>query len=223
MQADQLAPGHQNVVGRGVFERPPDRDGGDGGGNARDDVAEIAGGQFGPERGGVEGGGMGGDVDQHGFEPLGVGVAEWMGEAWTGPGPGKREAVVLIKPGSGASGIARQLEGAGAVSNALLFQAELYVRGLSSQAKAGEYALPAFAWHVAGDLSRWRGSPGKHWLGLRVETLDGSAPAPLQAMLREAGSALSWLTLNLGHALAFVPPRRQSLHDRVARTRVVAN
>jgi len=85
------------------------------------------------------------------------------------------------------------------------------------------YALPAFAWHVAGDLSRWRGSPGKHWLGLRVETLDGSAPAPLQAMLREAGSALSWLTLNLGHALAFVPPRRQSLHDRVARTRVVAN
>lgn len=76
---------------------------------------------------------------------IGVGVAEWMSEAWTGPGPGKREAVVLIKPGSGASGIARQLEGAGAVSNALLFQAELYVRGLSSQAKAGEYALPAFA------------------------------------------------------------------------------
>jgi UPF0755 protein len=76
---------------------------------------------------------------------IGVGVADWANEAWTGPGPGKREVVVLIKPGSGASGIARQLEGAGAVSNALLFQAELYVRGLSSQAKAGEYALPAFA------------------------------------------------------------------------------
>jgi UPF0755 protein len=76
---------------------------------------------------------------------IGVGVAEWANETWTGPGPGKREAVVLIKPGSGAGGIARQLEGAGAVSNALLFQAELYVHGLSSQAKAGEYALPAFA------------------------------------------------------------------------------
>jgi len=83
------------------------------------------------------------------------------------------------------------------------------------------YAVLAFAWHVAGDLSPWRGSPGKHWLGLRVEAIDGGAPTPRQAMLREAGSALSWLTLNLGHALALLPPRRQSLHDRIARTRVV--
>ena len=83
------------------------------------------------------------------------------------------------------------------------------------------YAGLAFAWHVAGDLSPWQGSPGKHWLGLRVESDDGLAPAPAQAMLREAGSALSWFTLNLGHALALVAPRRQSLHDRLARTRVV--
>lgn len=82
------------------------------------------------------------------------------------------------------------------------------------------YALLAFAWHVAGDLSPWRGSPGKHWLGLRVETIDGGAPTARQAMLREAGSALSWLTLNLGHALALLPPRRQSLHDRLADTQV---
>jgi uncharacterized RDD family membrane protein YckC len=83
------------------------------------------------------------------------------------------------------------------------------------------YAVLAFTWHVAGDLSPWQGSPGKRWLGLRVEALDGGRPAPKQAMLREAGSALSWLTLNLGHALALLPPRRQSLHDRIARTRVV--
>lgn len=82
------------------------------------------------------------------------------------------------------------------------------------------YAVLAFAWHVAGDLSPWRGSPGKHWLGLRVEALDGGAPTARQAMLREAGSALSWLTLNLGHALALLPPRRQSLHDRLAGTQV---
>ncbi len=84
------------------------------------------------------------------------------------------------------------------------------------------YAVLALAWHVAGDLSPWRGSPGKHWLGLRVESIDGGAPTPRQALLREAGSALSWLTLNLGHALALLPPRRQSLHDRLARTRVVS-
>lgn len=83
------------------------------------------------------------------------------------------------------------------------------------------YAVLAFAWHVAGDLSPWRGSPGKRWLGLRVEGLDGRDATPAQAAWREAGSALSWLTLNLGHALALVPPRRQSLHDRIARTRVV--
>lgn len=83
------------------------------------------------------------------------------------------------------------------------------------------YASLAFAWHVAGDLSAWQGSPGKHWLGLRVEALDGGAPSPKQAALREAGSALSWITLNLGHALALLPPRRQSLHDRLAATRVV--
>lgn len=82
------------------------------------------------------------------------------------------------------------------------------------------YAVLAFAWHVAGDLSPWRGSPGKHWLGLRVEAIDGGMPTPRQAMLREAGSALSWITLNLGHALALLPPRRQSLHDRLADTRV---
>lgn len=82
------------------------------------------------------------------------------------------------------------------------------------------YAVLAFAWHVGGDLSPWRGSPGKHWLGLRVETIAGGTPSARQAMLREAGSALSWLTLNLGHALALLPPRRQSLHDRLAATQV---
>jgi uncharacterized RDD family membrane protein YckC len=83
------------------------------------------------------------------------------------------------------------------------------------------YAALAFAWHVAGDLSRWQASPGKRAFGLRVQALDGGAPTARQAILREAGSALSWLTLNLGHALALVPPRRQSLHDRIAGTRVV--
>ena len=82
------------------------------------------------------------------------------------------------------------------------------------------YALLAFAWHVAGDLSPWRGAPGKHWLGLRVETIDGGVPTARQVVLREAGSALSWLSLNLGHALALLPPRRQSLHDRLADTQV---
>ena len=83
------------------------------------------------------------------------------------------------------------------------------------------YALLAFAWHVAGDLSPWRGSPGKRLLGLRVESTDGRPMSLARATLREAGSALSWVTLNLGHLLALLPPKRQSLHDRLAGTRVV--
>jgi len=39
--------------------------------------------------------------------------------------------------------------------------------------------------------------------------------------LREAASLLSWLTLNLGHALALAAPRRQALHDRIAGTRIL--
>jgi len=76
---------------------------------------------------------------------IGVGVAEWANEVWTQPGTAKRENVVLIVPGSRAHDIAAQIQSAGAVTNALLFEAELYLHGMASKVKAGEYALPAFA------------------------------------------------------------------------------
>ncbi|HEX2758864.1 MAG TPA: endolytic transglycosylase MltG [Rhizomicrobium sp.] len=76
---------------------------------------------------------------------IGVGVAEWANEVWTAPGAAKRENVVLIAPGSRAHDIAAQIQGAGAVGNALLFEAELHLHGAASKVKAGEYALPAFA------------------------------------------------------------------------------
>jgi peptidoglycan lytic transglycosylase G len=76
---------------------------------------------------------------------IGVGVAEWANEAWTQPGTAKREVVVLIAPGSRSHDIAVQIQGAGAVPNALLFEAELHLHGAASKVKAGEYALPAFA------------------------------------------------------------------------------
>src|SRR3569832_1731926 len=76
MQADELAPGDQNVVRRGAFLGRPDRAGGDGGADALVRVAEVAAGQLGLEPGGVQRGGMGGNVDQDRLEPLGVGMAE---------------------------------------------------------------------------------------------------------------------------------------------------
>ena len=43
----------------------------------------------------------------------------------------------------------------------------------------------------------------------------------VRAAQRHLAGALSWLTLNVGHLLAAIPPRRRSLHDRIAGTQVV--
>ena len=81
MQGDQLLPGHQNIVGRGVRARAPDRRGGDCGGHPVHHRGQVAGGELGLERRGIEGGRMtrtmGGDIDQRRLEPLGVGMAEF--------------------------------------------------------------------------------------------------------------------------------------------------
>lgn len=87
---------------------------------------------------------------------------------------------------------------------------------------------PLFAFVLAGALyhaffeSGPRGAtPGQRALGLRVVNARGSRIGPARALLRHAAGALSWLTLNLGHALALAPPERRALHDIVSDTRVV--
>lgn len=81
------------------------------------------------------------------------------------------------------------------------------------------YALLGLLYHVVGEGSRWQGSPGKHALGLTVARADGTRATPLQLVLRHLAGAVSWLTLNLGHALALVPPHR-ALHDLLSGTAV---
>lgn len=83
------------------------------------------------------------------------------------------------------------------------------------------YAVLALAWHVIGERSSWQGSPGKHLMGLQVTDLQGRRLSLSRALLRHAASGLSWLTLNLGHALALLPPRKRALHDYIAGARVV--
>lgn len=85
------------------------------------------------------------------------------------------------------------------------------------------YAVLAAIWHVGGELSRWQGSPGKRALRLVVVDLEGAAPTPARAATRHLAAALSWLTLNLGHALAALPPQKRALHDYVAGTRVACD
>ena len=86
------------------------------------------------------------------------------------------------------------------------------------------YALLAALYHVGFEASSWQGSPGKHALGLRVVDATADAPAGIgQLALRHAGGALSWLTLNLGHAWAALPPAKRALHDRLSGTRVLCD
>jgi uncharacterized RDD family membrane protein YckC len=84
------------------------------------------------------------------------------------------------------------------------------------------YALLSTLYHVGFERSPWRGSPGKRALQLEVvDATDDGTPAAWRTLLRHAACTLSWLTLNLGHALAALPPQKRALHDYIAGTRVL--
>lgn len=83
--------------------------------------------------------------------------------------------------------------------------------------------LLALAWFTMFEASTWRATPGKRALGLCVVDARGTRIGIARAAARHLAGALSWITLNIGHLLALVPPRRQALHDRLARTQVIQN
>jgi len=84
------------------------------------------------------------------------------------------------------------------------------------------YAVLAALYHIGFEHSRWQGSPGKHALDLAVvNAADDGRPSLPQIAVRHFAGALSWLTFNLGHALAAMPPQRRALHDYIAGARVL--
>lgn len=83
------------------------------------------------------------------------------------------------------------------------------------------FALLALAWHAGFEQTRWQASPGKRALGLRVTDETGGKPGLARSVGRHLAGALSWITLNLGHAMAALPPRHVALHDLPSGTRVV--
>jgi uncharacterized RDD family membrane protein YckC len=83
------------------------------------------------------------------------------------------------------------------------------------------FSIAMLVWQVAGEQSRWHGSLGKRALGLRVVDRDGGQPGLARSVLRQLAGVLSWLTLNIGHAMAAIPPAHLALHDRLSGTRVV--
>ncbi len=83
------------------------------------------------------------------------------------------------------------------------------------------YALLALVWSVGFESSRWQATPGKRALGLVVVSADGKKITTGHALQRYLASSLSWLSLNIGHAMAALPPRHLALHDRISDTRIV--
>ena len=83
------------------------------------------------------------------------------------------------------------------------------------------YVLLAMVWSVGFESSRWQATPGKRALGLRVASADGKKLTTGHALQRFLASSLSWITLNIGHAMAAMPPKHLTLHDRISDTRIL--
>ncbi len=83
------------------------------------------------------------------------------------------------------------------------------------------YALLVLLWSVGFESSRWQATPGKRALGLVVTDVGGRGLKTGHALQRYLASSLSWLSLNIGHAMAALPPRHLALHDRISDTRVL--
>jgi uncharacterized RDD family membrane protein YckC len=83
------------------------------------------------------------------------------------------------------------------------------------------FAVLAAGYWIGFERSAWQATPGKRALALQVTDLQGRRLDLARAAARHVAGAMSWLTLNLGHALAAVPPQKRALHDYIAGTRVV--
>jgi uncharacterized RDD family membrane protein YckC len=94
--------------------------------------------------------------------------------------------------------------------------------GAASLQGALRVTLVAAIWFVGFEASPWAATPGKRLLGLRVADLAARRIGVGRALARFFAGGLSWLTLNLGHALAGFRRDHRALHDLVAGTQVLA-
>ncbi|HTD28480.1 MAG TPA: RDD family protein [Xanthomonadaceae bacterium] len=82
------------------------------------------------------------------------------------------------------------------------------------------YVVIAGAYFVVCESSAWQATLGKRLLGIKVVDANGARISAGRALGRFVAASLSWLTLNVGHAMAAIKPEHRALHDYVADTRV---
>ncbi len=80
-----------------------------------------------------------------------------------------------------------------------------------------------WSWLYAAGLesSRWQGTIGKQWVGLKVCDYEGERITFLRASGRHFAKYLSTLTCFLGFFMAWFGSRHLALHDRLSGTRVI--
>jgi uncharacterized RDD family membrane protein YckC len=83
------------------------------------------------------------------------------------------------------------------------------------------YFVLAVPYFVLQEASRHRATLGKRMVGIVVTDAAGARISHARALGRFLAAGLSWLTLNLGHALAAWTPSKRALHDYLAGTRVL--
>ena len=127
--------------------------------------------------------------------------------------------------------VAQQLEAAGGAPDPLALLADASIKqGIDSLQSAlfdamvvpiVAFSIAMLVWQVVGERSSWQGSLGKRALHLRVVDRNGAQPDLARTVGRQFAGLVSWLTLNIGHAMAAIPPAHLALHDRLSGTRVV--
>jgi uncharacterized RDD family membrane protein YckC len=83
--------------------------------------------------------------------------------------------------------------------------------------------VTAAVYFIGFEASPWRATPGKRLLDLSVVESTGRGLGWGRASLRFFAGSLSWLSLNLGHALAGWRTDGRALHDLIAGTWIVTN
>ncbi|HTA64954.1 MAG TPA: RDD family protein, partial [Xanthomonadaceae bacterium] len=82
------------------------------------------------------------------------------------------------------------------------------------------YLVIGGAYFVLCESSIWQATLGKRLIGIKVVGPDGSRIGRGRAIGRFLAAGLSWLTMNIGHALAACKPEHRALHDYLASTYV---
>jgi uncharacterized RDD family membrane protein YckC len=95
--------------------------------------------------------------------------------------------------------------------------------GTSRQIVAIQLLVTMASWlyFASFESSKWQATPGKRAFGLRVTDLQGNPISFARASGRYFGKIISGTLFMIGFAIAGITPRKQALHDIIARCLVL--